>query len=265
MAFRSANLAAHMMKFNSAASSDFLDLYTKMIDDEITNSKSGPVHKTFAPSQMRCDRVSWFRLRGTAPDVIKTPDRTLNFTAEIGTACHEVIQERLSRNLHSDWISVHEWVAKHHEFFSEYDMDITGRNIYESQIELRKPYPVRFACDGIVRINGKVYLLEIKTSEFASMNDLTAPKPKHLDQIKCYATLLHIPNVLFLYVDRTYGDMKCFEVTVDDNEQEAVRKKMDRVMELVEANIAPEGLPVGDPDCSQNMCRYYKVCRQWGR
>ena len=268
MAFRSANITAHMIKFNSAASSNFLDMYQNMIIDEIQDKNADKKRQTFAPSQMRCDRVSWFRLRGTQPDTITSPDPALSFTAQMGTACHEAIQERLSVNLNrhndSEWISVEEWVKSNPDYFADYDMDIKQKG-HESLIDLRKPFPVSFACDGIIKFEGKVYLLEIKTAEFSSLNDLIEPKPKHMDQIKCYSTLMHIPNVLFLYQDRQYGQMKCFEVEVKDYEWEAVKYKMQTVMDLVEANIAPEGLPVGDPDCNQNMCPYYNVCKQWGR
>lgn len=264
MGFRSANLAAHMMKFNSAASSDFLDLYNSIIDEEIIGENAPTRHKTFAPSQMRCDRVSWFRLRGTTPDTIKNPDATLHFTAQVGTACHEAIQKRLINKLGSDWIPVKKWIADNPEVFADYDMTVEEKG-YETVIEIRKPYPVRFACDGIVRINGKIYLLEIKTAEFASLNDLTAPKLKHMDQVKCYSSLLHIFDVLFLYQDRSYGELKCFEVNFTNADHQALFAKMDNVMNLVEANIAPEGLPKDDPDCTSSMCRYYNVCKQWGR
>lgn len=264
MAFRSANLTAHMIKFNSAVSSDFLDMYTKVVENEIREKNAQPKHQTFAPSQMRCDRVSWFRLRGTQPDAIKNPDVGLNFTAQVGTACHEAIQKRLIQNLGADWINVQDWINENPEFFSNYELELTLKG-YESMIDLKKPYPVRFACDGIFRFQDKVRLLEIKTAEFSSLNDLTEPKAKHMDQIKCYATLLNIPNVLFLYQDRQYGNLKCFEVTVKEEDQKQVREKMDNVMRLVEANIAPDGLPSGDPDCSQSMCPYWKVCKEWGR
>lgn len=263
MAFRSANLTAHMIKFNSAVSSDFLDLYLSIVDQEIVDKNLEPKHKTFAPSQMRCDRMSWFRLRGTEPDRIAVPDKGLNFTAQIGTACHEMIQKRLINKLGDDWISVKQWISMNPESFSDYDMNITEKE-YESMIELKKPYPVRFACDGIIRFKDKIRLLEIKTAEFSSLNDLTRPKEKHMDQIKCYSTLLHIPDAIFLYCDRQYGDLKCFEVIVTDYEQRQMREKMNKVMESVETNIAPQGLPKGDPDCTSNMCPYYKKCQEWG-
>ena len=130
-------------------------------------------------------------------------------------------------------------------------------------IEIRHPFPIRFACDGIIRFQGKVYLLEIKTSEFSSFQELIEPKPKHMDQIKCYATLLDISNVFVLYVDRTYGGMKCFEITVSEPEKQAVLNKMQHVMDCVEGFIAPDGLPKGDPDCNPNMCPYFDKCKEW--
>lgn len=266
MAFHSLNMGAHMIKFNSAVSSDFLDMYTKILEQEITDKAIEPKHKTFAPSQMRCDRVSWFRLRGTQPDTVKNPDLAMDFTAQVGTACHEAIQNRLFNKLGTDWIAVAVWLEMHKDWFEGYDMELNIRpGSFETQIEMRKPFPVRFACDGIINFEGKVRLLEIKTAEFSSLQDLTGPKEKHLDQIKCYATLLHIPDVLFLYQDRQWGELKCFEITVDEIEQQRVREKMQNVLDLVEANIAPEGLPIGDPDCSSSMCPYFKVCKEWGR
>lgn len=264
MAFRNANLGAHMLKFNSSASMNLLYLYQDIIEEEIKAKNSEPKHRTFAPSQMRCDRVSWFRLRGTEPDKIDNPDSGLDFTAKIGTACHEIIQERLRNQLESDWIAVEDWVKCNPDKFKDYQWSLTGSG-YETLIDMVKPYPVRFACDGILRLNGIIYLLEIKTAEFSSLQDLVEPKEKHLDQIKCYSTLLHIPNVLFLYQDRQYGEMKCFEITVSESDQVELRARMDSVIRAVESNIAPEGLPVGDPNCSPNMCPYYRVCKQWGR
>ena len=264
MAFRSVNVAAHLTEFNSAVSSEFLNLYRDTLDAEIRSQNEAPKHRTFAPSQMRCDRVSWFRLRGTQPDSVKKPDRTLSFTADVGTACHEYIQDRLSHILGPDWITVKEWVDSNPDYFAEYEMNIEQKG-YESMIDLKHPYPVRFACDGIVRFKGKVYLLEIKTSEFSSWNELMAPKPKHLDQIKTYSMLLGINDVIFLYQDRQYGGLKCFEIHIDTAEHTKLKQRMDRVLELVEANIAPDGLPRGDLDCTSSMCPYFKTCKEWGR
>ncbi len=259
MAFRPANIAAHTMKFNSAASGEFIYAYEAIIDKEITAAASRPKHQSFAPSQMRCDRISWFRLRGVQPDTINEPDRTLDFSAKVGTACHQFIQERLANSSEFEWLDVDRWLDSH-GCLTDFSVE---RNGYEQQIDVRKPYPIRFACDGLIKFNGQTYLLEIKTSEFSSFQDLIEPKPKHMDQIKCYATLLDISNVLVLYVDRTYGGMKCFEIVITDADKQEVLNKMQHVMDCVDSFIAPEKLPKGDPDCNPNMCPYYKKCHEW--
>lgn len=254
----------HIAKFNSAASSDLLDKYISYVESKIKSKAEEPSHKTFSGSSFRCNRRSWFRLRGTEPDHVAVPDRTLNFTAEIGTACHRIIQNNLKTLLGDDWLSAKSYVESLYfdsDFLYEVKEDADG---LEAQIHIYNP-PIMFACDGLIRLNGKIYLLEIKTSEFSSWNDLTDPKPQHIDQIKCYASLLNIHDVLFLYQDRQYGDFKCYEIHVSDADMKQVKDRFDYVMDMVDKNLAPEPLPKGDPWCTVNMCPYYKKCQEYGR
>ena len=55
MAFREANLG-RLVKFNSAASSDFIDAYEQHWENKIAAKNAEPKHKTFAPSSFRCPR-----------------------------------------------------------------------------------------------------------------------------------------------------------------------------------------------------------------
>ena len=257
MAFRSVNFA-HLAKFNSANSSDFIDMYEKFVDDKIIAENSEPKHKTFAPSSFRCRRVSWFRLRGVQPDPITHPDKVLPFTAQLGTACHQEIQSNLSEALKADWISVKEYLDAHPPQYT-YTIETSG---YETLIDIPDP-PTRFACDGIVLWKGQYYLLEIKTSEFSSFDELTNPKDQHIDQIKCYATLLGLTHVLVVYQDRQYGGLKCYEMTITDSEKHEIQDTFTYVQDMVEACIAPEKLPAGDPWCTPAHCPYYKTCKEW--
>lgn len=251
--------AGSLVRFNSATSCSLLDLYDEAVDNEIRENALEPKHKSFAPSQFRCARVSWFRLRGTQPDKVITPDRGLQFTADIGTACHEIIQKRLSKTLGADWIDVEDYLKS---VGIEAEVEKVG---YETRVNITKPYPCRFSCDGLIRLNGQIYLLEIKTSDHSSFEDLTDPKPKHIDQVKLYCTLLGITKVLFLYVDRQYEGRKCFEYIVSDADKQEIKHKMQYIVDMVEANIAPSSLPKGDSSCTPSMCPYYKVCQEWGR
>lgn len=258
MAFRPANFA-RLVKFNSAASSDFIDMYEDFLDKKIAARNAEPKHKTFAPSSMRCLRISWFRLRGVQPDKIEKPDRTLEFTADIGSACHENIQKNLKEALGVDWINIEDYLK---EINFPYKYTLT-QNGFETQIEIDSP-PIRFACDGIIRWKGKYYLLEIKTSEYNSFDELTNPKDQHIDQIKVYCTLLDIQDALVLYQDRQYGGLKCYEVHVTESDRNKVRDDMKYVQDMVEANLAPGRLPKNDSWCTPSHCPYYKKCKEWG-
>ena len=257
MGFRSIE-SIKLARFNSAVSSDFLDLYERALNEKILEGESSIPSRTFAPSQIRCKRISWFRLRGVQPEQELIVDKALNFTAQIGTACHHNIQELLSQRLGKDWIDV-ETFMKSEERPYEYSC---VKNGYETLIEIKNP-PVRFAPDGIIFYKGKYRLLEIKTSEYSSFDKLTAPKAQHIDQIKCYCTLLNLHDALVIYQDRQYGNLKCYEVTITDQDMEQIKDMFIEVMLCVENNIAPPKLPAGDHHCSPSMCRYYNKCKEW--
>ena len=258
MGFRSINFD-HLAKFNSAVSSELIDKYEAEIKRSISERSLRPRAKTFAPSGFRCSRMMWFRLRGSPPDENQPIDISLDFIAKLGTACHEMIQSTLMNSLGDDWIDVRYYIENHLHPNYTYHLHQSG---LETQIQVVDP-PIQFACDGIIRLHDKFYLLEIKTAEFSSFNELTDPKSQHIDQIKCYATLLNLHDVLVLYQDRQYGSLKCYEMHVSDEDMNSVNDKFRYIQDIVSANIAPEGLPKGDIGCQR--CIYFKRCKEWGR
>lgn len=258
MAFRTANLQA-LVKFNSDASRKFIQQYEGFVLRKIESEVSEPPHRTFAPSSFRCSRKQWFRLRGTQPDKVERPDVALNFSAEVGTARHKVIQQNLKEMLKDDWIEVEDYF-KSIELPSNYILTKSDDGL-ETLVEFTD-IPVRFAVDGIIRINGKIYLLEIKTSDHGAFAELTDPKPIHIDQVKCYCAMLNLFNVLMVYEDRQYGDMKCYQVNFSSLDQIGVMEKMKDLQTMAQSNLAPERLPHGDYMCSN--CEYKKKCKEWG-
>lgn len=261
MAFTPANLS-RLVKFNSATSSDFVELYENFVNSKIAAKNSEPAHKTFAPSGFRCKRKMWFRLRGTEPDQIKKPDPVLNFTAEIGTAIHRIVQSNLKECLQDDYVEVDKFLDAY-PIPRNYNIDKSADSL-EYLIQIFDP-PVRFACDGILRLNNQYYLLEIKSSEFSSFDSLTGPKDEHIEQVKCYCSLLGLDKVLFMYVDRQYGGVKVYEYKVNELDKRLILDNMSEVQSAVQSMIPPEPLPKGDKWCSPAMCPYYKKCSEWGR
>ena len=256
MAFKSVD-EYRIARFNSALSSNFLDYYENTLDDFIRQSEAKQPSNTFAPSSIRCKRVSWFRLRGVEPEVEERVDRDLRFTADIGTACHQIIQSTLIGGLKEDWIDVKEYLSKINPPY-KYTCEQSG---LETKIEIVDP-PIKFAPDGIIKFQGEYRLLEIKTSDKQSFDRLTDPKPNHIDQIKCYCTLLNLHSALVVYQDRQYGNMKCYEVKVTDEDMKEMWQMFKDVEDFVAKNIAPPK-PADTRYCTPSYCRYYSRCKQW--
>lgn len=261
MAFREFN-PLHLARFNSSASSELLSVYETFVDAQIAADVAELPHRTFAPSSFRCDRKSWFRLRGTQPDAAPTPDRELDWISKMGTACHRVIQNNLIRALGNSWIPVDKYLAT---VQIPYQYKLTpAEDSSETYVEIVDP-PIRFACDGIIWLQGEYWLFEIKSLDHGTWNDLTDPLDEHADQVKCYATYLNLSKVLFMYVDRQYGTIKCYQVTILSTHKAEILQRVDNVMKMVEMNLAPKGLPKGDKWCTPSYCPYYKKCAEYGR
>lgn len=261
MSFRQLNTKG-LAKFDSRSSCRLLETYEDAVNERMERENSRQPSKSFAASSFRCDRKSWFRLRGTPVDEISIGDKTLDHISRMGTAIHRDIQSDLRDYLGQDWIDVKKYLE---EMDTDYTYSVkSDPSGLETLVSIDNP-PIKFSCDGIIRLEGELYLLEIKTSEISSFRNLESVKPQHMDQIRCYASLLKLPDVLVMYVDRQYGDVKCYEVNFRSYELQEVRDRFYRVLQNVATGIAPEGLPSGDPWCTPSMCPYYKTCKEYGR
>jgi CRISPR/Cas system-associated exonuclease Cas4 (RecB family) len=243
---------------NSPVAQNFKSMYDKIVFDKYQKEEQHVSSRTFAPSSFRCDRLSFFRLRGVPADENVNVDSVLSFSAVLGTAMHREIQSNLKEAIGDNWINVPDFLKTHDV---GHDYKIGNSSEFETQLEFKNP-PVRFSCDGLIKIGETVYLLEIKSSNPQPFSSLYEPKPNHIDQVKCYCALMNIDRALVLYQDRMYGQTKCFEVDVPDSEKQAVFDRMDRVMYFVNKCVAPPRLPKGDYWCT--YCKYKKRCDSWG-
>jgi len=255
MAFRQSTY--NLARFNSAASSEFLNFYQKTVIDRIVREGETKPSRLLSPSSFRCDRRCWFKVRGVEPDIVINPDPVNQFKADIGTICHEIVQRNLVESLKVDWIDPEDYFK---EFPPPWKYKLE-RNLFECRVEVEDP-PFRFSCDGIIRWKDKFFLLEIKTIEYSAFENMSDPRGDHIDQVQCYATLLNLSDVLFLYIDRTFGNTKCYEVAVSDKDKQNILDKVNRILLMKEQNLAPSRLPKGDSEC--DYCYYKSKCKKYG-
>lgn len=261
MGFRNVNIDA-LTKFNSADSQKFINMYEGFVLSDINRRGTEPSSKSFAPSSIRCKRKSWFRLRGVEKCIIKNPDRSLEFKAMLGTSIHMYVQSILVENLKSDWVEVDKYIKSTElyklDYFKEYNLT---PNDFETQIELPL-IPIRFSVDGIFKLDNAYNLLEIKTADHSDFMNLTDIKECHIDQVITYASLLNLSNIFVMYVDRQYGDVKCYTHRLKEYESDKVFDSIKSVLECVDSNIAPSRLDYSDYMCTN--CEYKQKCKEWG-
>lgn len=265
MAFRTATLE-RAATFNSESSQRLYESYQKASEEEVLTKYSKTASKTIAPSSFRCLRKTWFRLRGVEADTPSQPDIGLEFTAIIGTACHEMIQRRLINYFKNcsefKWINVKDYISeKFEEKESNFTCTVSG---YETQVHCNH-IPMNFAVDGILKDKNGYILLEIKSASYQSWEELTDPKEEHIDQIKCYGTVLNLTRSIVIYIDRQYGQIKCYEIPILPGDFEYINNRISEVIDYAECGLAPEGLPVGDKWCNSGYCPYFQKCKEYGR
>lgn len=247
-----------LASFNSATSQSLYESYQAEIENEVKSASTVPRSKNISPSSLRCKRKIWFKLRGSQPSAPPSVDHTLQFFARIGTACHKMIQERLQTIYGDNWLDVESYLGTVYDK-SEFTCADNG---YETLVTMTN-LPIRFSVDGLVRIDNTLAIIEIKSIEYNSFQNLHDIKDSHIDQAVCYATLLKVNSVIFIYIDRTYGEIKCFELQVNAAKQQEMMSNIHNILDAVEKNIAPPKLPTGDIWCNPNRCEYYKVCKEY--
>ena len=245
----------HVAMFNSDSSCKLLSTLNDAIDRRVSEQAMQPHKQAFAPSSAFCDRKTWFRLRGVNPDTPVSTDYYSEFVKMIGDACHVYIQSLLKDALKEDWLDVTEFLSGINPPY-EYTTAVDG---YETHVEIANP-PIRFTVDGLLVHKGKLYILEIKSVEHNTFDELYEPRAKDVCQTQSYQSLMLVRDVMYIYVDRLYGKFKCFEYHNEDTSYESIVNKCNELLRMAEFKIAPAKCTI--PNVC-NMCEYKQRCKEW--
>lgn len=173
-----------------------------------------------APSYMTdCRRKIFYTKTGVTPSNL--PSEAAFFKMEIGSSSHAMIQGLFK------------------------DIGILEQCEDLKEIEYAG-LKWKYRLDGILNIEGKKYIVEIKTVYGAGYNSIeNEPKPEHKWQALMYAIFENIPNIIILYVGRDNGHM--VEYVYEDMDLENVKfnGKIERLRKLMQ-DIQDKSLPARD-------------------
>lgn len=230
---------------------------TVMVERENARQPS----KSYKPSSMGgCKRRLLFEVTGTPIDSNQSVEPDFVGICESGTDRHERIQstviemERLG--IDCDWVDV----ATYLRMYPQPGTKVVQQQGFETKLE-NEIFNMRFMCDGIIRMGGKYYILEIKTEASFKFQKREAPEDKHVYQAACYSACLGINDVIFLYEMRDTCKKKSYHVEVSNEDRQS--KVVDVVCEVdshIEAGTVPDKTEHKN-ECS--YCPFTHACKKW--
>ena len=123
-------------------------------------------------------------------------------------------------------------------------------------------YRMYFQPDGLIEYQGVKCILEIKTIngfKFKSIQSNGKPKPEHIEQATCYATMLGVNHILFIYEENNFKTKWAYLHSIDDFDKRKMATKIDKMVNYLET----EQLPPREKDkCI--YCKHKTICKELG-
>lgn len=233
----------------------FLKQLTLTIQEAEEGAKSKP-STNYKPSSLNCPRQMFYYRRGTKADSLPSDYKAVGI-AQSGTDRHIRLQEAIMQmkefGYDCEYVEVADYIAK----FKPKGTKVVGKRGAETKC-FNDIYNISFMCDGILRIGGVYYVLEIKTENSYKFSLRAGVDEKHYNQAICYSLLMEIDNVIFLYENRDICDKKCFMFTVTPKMCQKIIDKLAHVEKCIADNKLPEKITVGN---SCNYCAYRVKCK----
>jgi CRISPR/Cas system-associated exonuclease Cas4 (RecB family) len=237
----------------------FTDLLDNFIGLKFNVKREGRL--AFRPSSYyKCNRQVWYFLKGF-PEKINMTSKTHRILG-VGTALHEWVQNNILTELNKE--SNNFTLLTKFEIPSFNKKGITFIDEHNSSpIEIKflderftHLFPISAMVDGAFEFNNKYYIFEFKTMNSTAYSFLKKPLEDHIKQGAIYSLCLEIPNVMFLYLNKSTEDWKAFNIKYDYKSHDWVKQKLNYLENYVEQDILPER------EVSKNCsyCPFKKYC-----
>lgn len=116
-------------------------------------------------------------------------------------------------------------------------------------------------ADAIVGIEGKPYILEIKSSSHYKFDQLNAPDSDHFKQIQLYMHYFKVPQGILLYEDKNTQELKEFVVRYSPDLVQKVLADFEVLKGQIEKDIIPS-IPKDIESWRCEYCEYREECQK---
>ena len=216
---------------------EFLYMYNEYI--KRSNEPRTP-SQTYKPSSLGgCMRRMYYEVTGAPVDEQTSMDASFIEIMDSGTDRHERIQKNIigmqEMGYDVEWVDVGEYI----DYWGVPGTRVVKRQGMETKLR-NDLLNLSFMCDGIIKMNKKYYILEIKTEASFKWNGRVDIFDKHLIQATAYSTALGVDDVLFIYENRDFCSKKPFTMHVTPQmKEDYVIDKIETCNAYIEKGIVP--------------------------
>lgn len=203
-----------------------------------TYNHGEPVGEFFHPSQLgACLRQMWYGVKGAPSNSKPTADELLkrHIVFEMGTYIHVLFQNLCER---------------------------AGVLECREKTVNSRLHKLLGHADGILKIEGNRYLLEIKTSNSRRFTQLTKePQHSHRKQMMAYMKALKLDWAIIVYINKDNSATKEFVIPYDEAfYQKECAKRIEEHFDNLKQSVPPkrEGLHPDQMPCS--FCEFSRIC-----
>lgn len=219
------------------------------------------VSKSYKPSSLHCIRNMYYQVTGQKLETNSAVSSDFIGICQSGTNRHNDIQNAISKmkelNVDCEYVNVAEYVKEN----KLPDLEIIEQCGNETKL-FNSKYNIRFLCDGIIKYQGKYYVLEIKTESSFKWNGRTDVDDSHKLQATAYSLSLGLNKVIFLYENRDVCSKKCYMFEVTDDMRNRLISKIATCDNCVANNKVPY-MPFVDYNNKHcKYCNYIEQCKR---
>lgn len=204
--------------------------------------------QTYKPSSMTCMRQMYFTVIGEEAEY--ESNYTMVGICESGTDRHERIQNAVARMKENGfdcaYVDVGEYVKSRGLPLQIVSKCGNETKLYDPELN------VSFLCDGIIKYQGKYYIVEFKTESSFKWKERKGVDPKHYNQARTYSLELNLEHVIFVYINRDIVDMKSYMYNVTESE----RTQIKTLILTCQKYVDKKQVPPKDKDVPSSACAY---------
>ena len=133
-----------------------------------------------------------------------------------------------------------------------------------TEVKIPEQEIVSGRADAILCIDGKNYVLDIKSMNSMVFRNLHEPKIENVYQIQLYLHYFKIPHGILMYIDKDKQDIKEFIVQYDEQLVQSLLSQFESLKDKINNDIVPAALQDYPNNWQCSYCQFREICDMAG-